>query len=273
MVKNYNRTTPLGGRGQHFRIGFSDLEPIWNSEDEKYKVFCRSVHVSKATLYIGYVQLFVSFLFSIFFAYHYVLTIGAQRNDVLLTDQQHTRYLSQLMLAVSIQVILVILMIHGVKVERKSFLMPYIIYSAIAVLTGTIGLINDLIYLDRSVVYHGDTASRAAKNQFISHLFGTVIQAWCLSIVWKTYGFLGEKKVARQIREQLNNTASAFHYPENLITGYSMVAQPPPYVDTVMSPSTIPPIVINSTEKQAIQPHEMAPAHEIRKPEPNENQP
>jgi hypothetical protein len=75
MVKHYSRTSPLGGtprRGQHFRIGFSDLEPIWNAEDEKYKVFCRSIHVSKATLYIGYVQLFFSFMFSMFFAYHYV---------------------------------------------------------------------------------------------------------------------------------------------------------------------------------------------------------
>ena len=74
MVKHI-RTSPLGGpgRGQHFRIGFSDLEPIWNAEDEKYKVFCRSIHVSKATLYIGYVQLVVSFMFSMFFAYHYIM--------------------------------------------------------------------------------------------------------------------------------------------------------------------------------------------------------
>ena len=76
MVKHYSRSSPLvngGGRGQHFRIGFSDLEPIWNAEDEKYRVFCKRIHVSKATLYIGSVQLAVSLLFCVFFAYHYVL--------------------------------------------------------------------------------------------------------------------------------------------------------------------------------------------------------
>jgi len=44
------------------------------------------------------------------------------------------------MLAITLQVILVVIMIHGVKTERKSFLMPYIVYSAIAVLTGTAGV-------------------------------------------------------------------------------------------------------------------------------------
>jgi hypothetical protein len=44
------------------------------------------------------------------------------------------------MLAITLQLILVVVMIHGVKTERKSFLMPYVVYAAIAVLTGTAGV-------------------------------------------------------------------------------------------------------------------------------------
>jgi ABC-type polysaccharide/polyol phosphate export permease len=51
------------------------------------------------------------------------------------------------MLAITLQVILVVVMIHGVKTERKSFLMPYIVYAAIAVLTGTAGVCLSSPYL------------------------------------------------------------------------------------------------------------------------------
>jgi hypothetical protein len=65
---------------------------------------------------------------------------------------------------------------------------------------------------------------------------GTLIQAWCLSVVWRCYGYLGDKKVARQIRDQLHTTASAFHphiySPESMMVnaaGYALMPQPPPY--------------------------------------------
>lgn len=63
-----------------------------------------------------------------------------------------------------------------------------------------------------------------------------MIHAWCLSVVWKAYQFLGEKKVARQISESLNATHAAFHYPEQFY-GFSAMPQPPPYAPTVMAPS------------------------------------
>jgi hypothetical protein len=74
VVRKYGRhSSGAPCKGQHFGIGFSDLEPIWNADDEKYKVFCRGVHCSKATVYIGYVQLAISFMFSMLFAHHYVM--------------------------------------------------------------------------------------------------------------------------------------------------------------------------------------------------------
>jgi len=247
-VKRFARTTAPNNRGQHFRIGFSDLEPLWDAENEKYKVCCRSVHLTKAALYIGYVQLLVSFMFCLFFAYHYVMAVSGQMSADHWLNQYTARYMSQLMLTVSLQVIIVVVMIHGIKTEKKSFLLPYIVYAAIAVLTGAVQVVSDLMYLDKSVSQHADMNTRIAKSQFMSHVLRTVIQAWCLSVVWRCYGYLTEKKVARQIREQLSTTATAFHYPENLL-GYSLMPQPPPYVDTV-STSVASPIIIGPvTEK------------------------
>ena len=45
--------------------------------------------------------------------------------------------------------------------------------------------------------------------------------------------FIGEKKVARQIKEQLNATNAAFYYPEQLM-GYP-ISQPPPYTVRILS--------------------------------------
>ena len=50
-------------------------------------------------------------------------------------------------MAISLQVVLVLVMIHGVKAERKSFLLPYIVYAAIAVLTGVAGVLFNYDFL------------------------------------------------------------------------------------------------------------------------------
>ncbi|KAL7079843.1 hypothetical protein ACQ4LE_000718 [Meloidogyne hapla] len=235
-----------GGRPhQRIRIGFSDLEPLWNAEDEKYKVFCRSVHVSKAALYVSYVQLVASFMFSIFFAYNYMMIASVQTPSAdSWVETFNNRYMSQLMMAVTLHVLLLVVLIHGIKTARKSLLMPYIVYAAITVLTGLVGVVNDIFYLDSHIMQDGGTNSMV-RSQLRRHLFGTIVQAWFLSIIWRCYGYLGDKKVARQIRDQMCSTASAFRYPENLMcSGYALMQQPPPYVDTVMSPSaTIPPPV------------------------------
>lgn len=73
----------------------------------------------------------------------------------------------------------------------------------------------------------------------MSHLIGTMIHAWCLSVVWRCYGYFGEKKVARQISEQLSATQAAFApYPEPFLGGF-LGPQPPPYADTV-APAYVP---------------------------------
>jgi len=44
------------------------------------------------------------------------------------------------MMAVTLHVLLLVVLIHGIKTERKSLLMPYIVYAAITVLTGLVGV-------------------------------------------------------------------------------------------------------------------------------------
>jgi len=159
-------------------------------------------------------------------------------------NQYTARYISQLLLAISLQLILVVVMIHGVRSERRSLLLPYIIYASITILAGITGLGYDFVNMENDVAKtpeHGRSISYG-NRQFMSHLIGTMIHAWCLSVVWRCYGYLGDKKVARQISEQLSNTQAAFHYPEQLL-GFVM-PQPPPYADTVSSPTGPPPPIV-----------------------------
>lgn len=60
-----------------YRIGMSDLtlDSLWNPETEKYKVLCRMIHVTKATLYISYIQMIINFVFLIYFTYYYMMVI------------------------------------------------------------------------------------------------------------------------------------------------------------------------------------------------------
>lgn len=44
--------------------------------------------------------------------------------------------LAQLLLAFSLQLILVLVVIHGVRTEKRSLLLPYIIYTTVAILAG-----------------------------------------------------------------------------------------------------------------------------------------
>jgi len=230
-TRQFGNTAPPPSREQ-YRIPINDLgmESLWDPEDEKFKVLCRMVHVSKAALHIGYVQMMISFVFSLFFGYHYLLAISGNVSTEHWINQYTARYVSQLLFAVAIQLVLVVVMIHGVRSERRNFLLPYIIFAAIAILAGCAQLGNDFVNVERNNSIRGNNAN---TSQFISHLIATMIHAWCLSVVWRCYGYLGEKKVARQISEQLNATHAAFHYPDQFF-GY--MAQPPPYADTVIAP-------------------------------------
>lgn len=92
-----------------------------------------------------------------------------------------------------------------------------------------------------------------------------MIYSWCLSIVWRCYIYLGDKKVASRIAEQL----SAFEYPEDSqLIGYVPLQNqlPPPYVDTVLTPPNAASFVPdNQVSHKSIVFLEMAPEKEISK--------
>jgi hypothetical protein len=83
-------------------------------------------------------------------------------------------------------------------------------------------------------------------SQFISHMIGTLVHSWCLSVVCRCYTFFGEKKVARQISEQLSATQAAFQYSDQLLS--CVMPQPPPYMDALNAPKQME----QSEEKQPL---------------------
>jgi len=236
MVKPYGQrhtiTIPTSRAEYRIPVGVMDLNNfLWNPDDDQYKVFFKMVHVTKAALHIGYIQMLISFAFSLFFGYHYFMAVSGHLSSDHWINQYTARYISQLLFAVSVQLILVVVMLHGIRSERRSLLLPYIGYAAVAILAGCVQLGSDFLNIDRN---HSADSKAYNSSQFIGHMIGTLIHAWCLSVIWRAYAFFGEKKVARQITEQLSATQAAFHYPDQLLS--CVMPQPPPYMEALNAP-------------------------------------
>ncbi|EPB71326.1 hypothetical protein ANCCEY_09578 [Ancylostoma ceylanicum] len=129
------------------------VDALWDSNADKYRVACRSVHVMRATQFIGYGQLLVIGLFTITLLFFY----GKQLNGGLPADhwlsnavgfecklsQTFAQGLQLLMdmdvlfskasLAVVECAWTVLMMLHGVRSQRRSFLLPFIIFASFAV--------------------------------------------------------------------------------------------------------------------------------------------
>lgn len=60
---------------------------------EKYKVLCRMVHVTKAALHIGYIQMMISFVFSIFFGYNYLMAVSGNLSSDHWINNYTARYI------------------------------------------------------------------------------------------------------------------------------------------------------------------------------------
>lgn len=48
------------------------LDGLWDEQADKYKCCCRSLHVTRAALYIAYAQMIITFIFALFFTYYYI---------------------------------------------------------------------------------------------------------------------------------------------------------------------------------------------------------
>ncbi|TKR96223.1 hypothetical protein L596_010272 [Steinernema carpocapsae] len=232
MPKRANRAN----REAQYRIGMADLgmDSLWDPEASKYQCLCRMVHVARASLYIAYAQMFICFVFSLFFSYYYLMAISGYISAEHWINQYTARFISNLLFAIALQLAFIVVMIHGIRTERRSLLLPYLVFSSIAIFIGIAQLINDFFGIMRMSTVYNSELKQAYNHQFIVHVIGTMIHLWCLSVVWRCYGYFGDKKVARQIGEQLTATHVAFQYPD-LSNGYVAMCQPPPYADTVLS--------------------------------------
>ncbi|VDL70761.1 unnamed protein product [Nippostrongylus brasiliensis] len=201
------------------------VDALWDSNADKYRVACRSVHVMRATQFIGYGQLLVIGLFTAALLFFY----GKHLNGGLPGDHWLAsaggRYITSLLTAVSLQLSLVLMMLHGVRSQRRSFLLPFIIFASFAVFLAFIQVSSDLVAASQARV------GASSGPQLLSHVTGMCVHVWCVAVVWRCYCYLGDKKVAEQIGEQLQATSLAFAYE---------YTQPPPYADTIeKSPLTI----------------------------------
>lgn len=191
------------------------VDALWDSDAPKYRVACQSVHVTKATLYIGYAQLAIITVFTLCLLFFY----GQAMHGGLPADHwavsAGSRYLTSLLTAVSLQLGLVLMLVHGVRCEKRSFLLPFIVFASFAVFIAFAQIFSDIVAASQS-------RPSASPSQLVSHLFGMFIHVWCVAVVWRCYCYLGDKKVAEHIGEQLQATSLAFS------CDYS---QPPPYAD------------------------------------------
>ncbi|KAK6049292.1 hypothetical protein COOONC_13201 [Cooperia oncophora] len=105
------------------------------------------------------------------------------------------------------------MMLHGVRSQRRSFLLPFIIFASFAVFLAFIQVSSDLVAASQARI------GSSSGPQLLSHVIGMCVHVWCVAVV------------AEQIGEQLQATSLAFAYE---------YTQPPPYADTIeKSPLTI----------------------------------
>ncbi|VDN42219.1 unnamed protein product [Gongylonema pulchrum] len=48
------------------------LDSLWDENADKYKFRCRALHITRATLYIAYAQIVLTFVFWLFFMFYYL---------------------------------------------------------------------------------------------------------------------------------------------------------------------------------------------------------
>uniref|UniRef100_A0AC35UFF5 Uncharacterized protein n=1 Tax=Rhabditophanes sp. KR3021 TaxID=114890 RepID=A0AC35UFF5_9BILA len=240
------KTSPFGSEApgtnnnrREYHIGFTSLNlgNLWDENDERYKCLCRMVHVKKAALHLAYAQMTIFMMFVLVVGYYYLMQLNGQLGGEsrMAINAQHN---SNFLFSFSAQIFFVILLIHGIKTEKRSLLIPYLIFTLICVLLGVAQLCSEFVGQPTSSstfsIHNTSRAYRRVSEPFLAILLGVMIHVWCLSVIWRTYKYLGDKKMAKKIAEQLSTTQSAFSYPEFAYSGFPL-NQPPPYADIVVA--------------------------------------
>ncbi|VDN38395.1 unnamed protein product [Gongylonema pulchrum] len=126
------------------------LDSLWDENADKYKCCCRTLHVTRATLYIAYAQMVLTSVFSLFFTFYYVQAVSGRLEPDHWINQLGERYIfyisASLLFAVTLQLLLVLLLVHGLRTERRSFLLPFIVFASIAILLGFAQVFLNLLF-------------------------------------------------------------------------------------------------------------------------------
>uniref|UniRef100_A0A1I8EUD9 Uncharacterized protein n=1 Tax=Wuchereria bancrofti TaxID=6293 RepID=A0A1I8EUD9_WUCBA len=133
------KLTRTSVRGDDRRMDDVNLDDFWNADADKYKCCCRTFHVVRASLFIAYAQMLITFVFALFFTFYYIQAINGR-----LMQDHWINQLASLLFAVTLQLLLVLLLVHGIRTERRSFLLPFIVFSLIAVLLGFIQVVRHI---------------------------------------------------------------------------------------------------------------------------------
>ncbi|GMT28034.1 hypothetical protein PFISCL1PPCAC_19331, partial [Pristionchus fissidentatus] len=189
------------------------VDALWDADAPKYRVFCRRVHVVRAATIIGYAQLALLALFSalLLYVFAHAAIEGIPAEDGWMKKQGAENYVTSIVSAVGLQLCLVLMLLHGIKTERRSYLLPFIIFATLAAVMAGVSMLH-------SGRHH------VPINAFLSNLIGVVIHVWCIHVMWRCYCYLGDKKVAEHIGEQLQATSLAFSFD---------YTQPPAYTELV----------------------------------------
>ncbi|CAI5439808.1 unnamed protein product [Caenorhabditis angaria] len=198
------------------------VDAIWDCNATKYRVGCHTLHVTQATKYIGYTQLFVIAIFSLSLLYAYTSQISYEEKENgelnWSINVYMARYISSLLSALTLQLGLVLMMLHGVRTSRRCLLIPYISFAAIALFLAIFQLSKDVLTFIDSQTY--TTAAQNTASYILIHFIGILVHVWCMKVVCKCYSFFGDKNVAESIGQQLQTTSVAFAVD---------FSRPPPY--------------------------------------------
>ncbi|VDN01481.1 unnamed protein product [Thelazia callipaeda] len=201
-----------------------DIDDFWNANADKYKCCCRKVHVVRASLYIAYAQMLITFVFALFFGFRYIQAITGRLALDHWMNQFGEPLVFSLLFAITLQMLVGLFLIHGIRTERRTLLLPYIVLALMSAVLGSFQYINKICFISTIIIF----------SNFFAHLVGTMFQMWCVLTIWRCYSFLGDKKVVQHIGDQLSTTHVPFRY-DNIQHEYNVMVQPPPYADTVIS--------------------------------------
>ncbi|CAL2030422.1 hypothetical protein CAEBREN_01528 [Caenorhabditis brenneri] len=225
MIKSAFSSAPRYESPEEARGKFR-VDAIWDCNAPKYRVACGQLHVTKATKYIGMTQLFVIALFSVSLLFAYTSALKLEENQTKEGSSQEwsinyymARYVSSLLSALTLQLGLVLMMLHGIRTNRRSLLIPYIGFAAIALFLAIFQISIDIINFVDTKSYQNMNSENPASAILI-HFTGVLVHVWCMKVVCKCYSFYGDKNVAEAIGQQLQSTSVAFAVD---------FTRPPPY--------------------------------------------